>query len=147
MIRRPPRSTLFPYTTLFRSVSPPAFLIDGVQNNRTPPDWFFAHEKRQERQQWEQERNASSQDEQELRRIYDEERQTALHEYLASPEGRQKYDQAYTPLLAFHRAIEPERCREAAHEATVARLEQLEFRFPDYAVWALTRQTEMAGHS
>src|SRR5258706_1810119 len=25
MIRRPPRSTLFPYTTLFRSVSPVAF--------------------------------------------------------------------------------------------------------------------------
>src|SRR5258707_3541135 len=25
MIRRPPRSTLFPYTTLFRSSSPPAF--------------------------------------------------------------------------------------------------------------------------
>src|SRR5258708_12273473 len=24
MIRRPPRSTLFPYTTLFRSLSPPA---------------------------------------------------------------------------------------------------------------------------
>src|SRR3712207_6980114 len=24
MIRRPPRSTLFPYTTLFRSVSPPS---------------------------------------------------------------------------------------------------------------------------
>src|SRR5256885_8808964 len=24
MIRRPPRSTLFPYTTLFRSVAPPA---------------------------------------------------------------------------------------------------------------------------
>src|SRR5260370_23569870 len=25
MIRRPPRSTLFPYTTLFRSVAPPSF--------------------------------------------------------------------------------------------------------------------------
>src|SRR2546422_1356312 len=25
MIRRPPRSTLFPYTTLFRSVPPPSF--------------------------------------------------------------------------------------------------------------------------
>src|SRR3989442_9246861 len=25
MIRRPPRSTLFPYTTLFRSVKPPQF--------------------------------------------------------------------------------------------------------------------------
>src|SRR2546429_7839616 len=28
MIRRPPRSTLFPYTTLFRS--PPETLVDGV---------------------------------------------------------------------------------------------------------------------
>ena len=59
-------------------MSAPAFLIDGIQNNRTPPDWFYAHEKRQERQQWEQERDSSSQDEQELRRTYDDERQTAL---------------------------------------------------------------------
>src|SRR2546430_5350171 len=29
MIRRPPRSTLFPYTTLFRSVTPEAFVLDG----------------------------------------------------------------------------------------------------------------------
>src|SRR2546430_8406809 len=29
MIRRPPRSTLFPYTTLFRSWSPPAFMKDN----------------------------------------------------------------------------------------------------------------------
>src|SRR2546430_7707211 len=46
MIRRPPRSTLFPYTTLFRSLSEPAFLERilvlrvphvrevGVQDNR-----------------------------------------------------------------------------------------------------------------
>src|SRR5260221_7794365 len=27
MIRRPPRSTLFPYTTLFRSVAPPGLLL------------------------------------------------------------------------------------------------------------------------
>ena len=128
-------------------VSAPAFLIDGIQNNRTPPDWFYAHEKRQEKQQWEQERDLSSQDEQELRRVYDEERQTALHTYLSSTEGRQKYDQTYTPLLAFHQASDPERYREAAHEATLARIEQFDFRFPDYAVWALTRQTEMAGHS
>ncbi len=128
-------------------VSAPAFLIDGIQNNRTPPDWFYAHEKRQERQQWEQERNSSSKDEQELRRQFDEERQAALQTFISSPEGRQKYDEAYTPLLAFHRAIDPERCREAAHEATLARLEKMEFRFPDYAVWALTPQTEIAGHS
>src|SRR5947199_7694407 len=31
MIRRPPRSTLFPYTTLFRSVSWP--------ESRSPPSW------------------------------------------------------------------------------------------------------------
>src|SRR3712207_9068047 len=29
MIRRPPRSTLFPYTTLFRSVSPPTLSPTG----------------------------------------------------------------------------------------------------------------------
>src|SRR2546421_5515852 len=31
MIRRPPRSTLFPYTTLFRSTNPPSPLYSGVQ--------------------------------------------------------------------------------------------------------------------
>src|ERR1035438_2049158 len=29
MIRRPPRSTLFPYTTLFRSQNRPAILVEG----------------------------------------------------------------------------------------------------------------------
>src|SRR3712207_667966 len=36
MIRRPPRSTLFPYTTLFRSVSCPCALVVSV------PLTFFA---------------------------------------------------------------------------------------------------------
>src|SRR5258708_20723860 len=36
MIRRPPRSTLFPYTTLFRS--PPAF---PVRRPSTERDWHF----------------------------------------------------------------------------------------------------------
>src|SRR2546427_2116389 len=31
MIRRPPRSTLFPYTTLFRSVAAVMFLVDDQQ--------------------------------------------------------------------------------------------------------------------
>src|SRR3989449_5708701 len=30
MIRRPPRSTLFPYTTLFRSLFPYQMVLDGV---------------------------------------------------------------------------------------------------------------------
>src|SRR3989454_8344421 len=39
MIRRPPRSTLFPYTTLFRSSTSNNFLVDGVDNNN-----YFAGE-------------------------------------------------------------------------------------------------------
>src|SRR5256885_16991275 len=34
MIRRPPRSTLFPYTTLFRSVRRVAARVDPVENGR-----------------------------------------------------------------------------------------------------------------
>src|SRR2546427_1504734 len=39
MIRRPPRSTLFPYTTLFRSQSPPAPTLSpsGCHNNVETP--------------------------------------------------------------------------------------------------------------
>src|SRR2546429_3135562 len=39
MIRRPPRSTLFPYTTLFRSLDfrPPANAADGLQDNPIGP--------------------------------------------------------------------------------------------------------------
>src|SRR5690348_17464018 len=45
MIRRPPRSTLFPYTTLFRSV-----LLSSTESNRVEPKsvWLpdFGHERR-----------------------------------------------------------------------------------------------------
>ena len=37
MIRRPPRSTLFPYTTLFRSRSPGSTSIFRAPASRTPP--------------------------------------------------------------------------------------------------------------
>src|SRR2546426_3233855 len=40
MIRRPPRSTLFPYTTLFRSHVGPALDMDvGVQRKDELPEW------------------------------------------------------------------------------------------------------------
>src|SRR2546426_1782218 len=38
MIRRPPRSTLFPYTTLFRSVPAYAVEVDGVGLRRVDGD-------------------------------------------------------------------------------------------------------------
>src|SRR3712207_8983135 len=40
MIRRPPRSTLFPYTTLFRSIGY-AFVLLGVRALATRPGSFF----------------------------------------------------------------------------------------------------------
>src|SRR3712207_8564032 len=38
MIRRPPRSTLFPYTTLFRSEGQEAFTEKGLSVKRVNPD-------------------------------------------------------------------------------------------------------------
>src|SRR3712207_8410335 len=43
MIRRPPRSTLFPYTTLFRSKLTPAVIPRPTRGRRTPP-YAGAHE-------------------------------------------------------------------------------------------------------
>src|SRR5258707_10480324 len=38
MIRRPPRSTLFPYTTLFRSVSVPLEILRRISSGRCEVD-------------------------------------------------------------------------------------------------------------
>src|SRR3989442_3350465 len=46
MIRRPPRSTLFPYTTLFRSRHEPALFID---RNEDPPRPIFISDRKSTR--------------------------------------------------------------------------------------------------
>src|SRR5205823_8218350 len=43
MIRRPPRSTLFPYTTLFRSPSPPPWSFPPGSSRPRPP-WTRSEE-------------------------------------------------------------------------------------------------------
>src|SRR2546427_1895734 len=50
MIRRPPRSTLFPYTTLFRSPAVPGFhyywfVLDGVSVNDPASQTYFGYGK------------------------------------------------------------------------------------------------------
>jgi hypothetical protein len=122
-------------------VSPAAFLIDGVDNGRTPPDWFYAHEKRQERTQWERQQARAAQDERHLRTTYEQERKAAFSAYLRSADGRRHYDEAHAVLLDYYRVAEPLRFHEAAHEATLERLERVHFQFPDYPVWALHRST------
>src|SRR3712207_8595255 len=55
MIRRPPRSTLFPYTTLFRSIAtsrtPPSTLTSKSSRPR-PPMPHSSHAQGQARQRW-----------------------------------------------------------------------------------------------
>src|SRR2546427_6521731 len=49
MIRRPPRSTLFPYTTLFRShVGPAVVSIVAIEPLHLPPDRRFGSRERSE---------------------------------------------------------------------------------------------------
>lgn len=128
-------------------VSPAAFLIDGIENGRTAPDWMHAHEKRQQQKQWEQERTVLSAADVELRAAYEWDRGAAFQAYLASPEGQEKYRTAYPTLLVLYRATEPERCEDAAHEATLARMERLDFRFPEYAEWFQTKHLAAPGAS
>src|SRR2546430_12783843 len=45
MIRRPPRSTLFPYTTLFRSPGPIFFVFSSVESYAHFDDMRAAHDK------------------------------------------------------------------------------------------------------
>ena len=124
-------------------VSSAAFLIDAVHNNRTPPDWLYAHEKRRRQEQWEIERAATGEDS-ELLALYDQERAAALREFLASEEGRLKYEQAFEPYLAFYKATDPHRYREEANGAAIARVERLDFKFPEYDLWSLTCRYESA---
>src|SRR2546427_6512892 len=49
MIRRPPRSTLFPYTTLFRSTKLLRFAREGASGRRSP-FWIFRCRHRRQRE-------------------------------------------------------------------------------------------------
>lgn len=121
-------------------VSPAAFLIDGVQHGRTLPDWMHAHEKCQEKRQWELQHIPIAAAELDLRHEYDRERKSALNSYLASVEGRRRYRETYPTLVAFYKATEPQRFHKVAHEAALARIERMDFRFPEFETWSAGRR-------
>ncbi|MBS0261808.1 MAG: hypothetical protein JSS02_07610 [Planctomycetes bacterium] len=121
-------------------VSPAAFLIDGIQNQRMPPDWIYRHEKEQQTRQWEQQRAASDAKDASLRADYTHARQTALQEFLRSPEGRHllaRFTPAFEP---YYQATEPHRYQEAAREAATSKIEKEHFVFPEFGVWLLERR-------
>lgn len=120
-------------------VSPAAFLIDGINNQRMPPDWIHDHEKRVRQQQWERERAEYHSSEQPLHEEYASQRHIALQTYLRTPEARRYWEGAYTGFLEFYRKVEPHRSEAAAADATTAKIEREHFTFPDFGVWLLER--------
>lgn len=116
-------------------VSPAAFLIDGIQNNRMPPDWMYAHEKQQAREQWEGDKTPFVPTEQVGRDEYDRERAHAFEEFCRSAEGAKIYDKTFPILLAFHKVTDPHGYAEAARQATLSRMERVNFVFLEFSVW------------
>ena len=114
-------------------------MIDGIQNNRMPPDWMYAHEKQQEREQWERDKAAIAPTEQAPQDEYDRERAQAFEEFRRSAEGTTIYDQTFPILLAFHKVTDPHGYAEAARQATVSRMERVNFVFPEFSVWIANR--------
>jgi hypothetical protein len=121
-------------------VSPAAFLIDGIQNNRMPPDWMYAHEKQQEREQWERDKAAFALNVQTLRDEYDRARAKAFEEFRRSAEGTKIHDQTFPILLAFHKVTDPHSPAEAARQATLSRMERENFVFPEFSAWMASRK-------
>lgn len=120
-------------------VSPAAFLIDGVQQKRPLPDWSFAHEKEQERLQWERDQELRNTIQEQGLTAYEQARAVALREYQNSPEGRTKLEAYYTTLLVLYKVTVPDDAPQAARQAARQRLEAIDFKFPDYDEWSVSK--------
>jgi hypothetical protein len=123
-------------------VSPAAFLIDGIEQNRMSPDWLFAHEKLQEQRHWEQARAALQKEEQQLQHVYDKEKAAAFQTYLKTDAGKAAYRKTFDTLLELKKRTDPHRASDAAREETLARIEKVDFAFPDFADWAMEHASD-----
>lgn len=121
-------------------VSPAAFLIDGIQNGRMPPDWLYAHEKERDRREWERHHATQEAQEAPLRAAYQQARSAALRAYLATPDGQSHFNAAFEPFLQLYERTEPHRYRQAAQNAATAKIEREHFQFPDFGVWLLSKR-------
>ena len=117
------------------TASPAAFLIDGVQNNRRPPDWLLTHEKRLEQAQWDSKLRAAASKTAKAQQQYALERADALKRFLATAEGREAFQAALSPLLDFYRAREPHTFREAARKAAEEHVDRHTLPFPTFTEW------------
>lgn len=119
--------------------SPAAFFIDAIGNNRMPPDWIYAHEKKQHQQQWERERSGYQSTQQPLQDQWAAEREAATKAYLQSTDGRRHWEAAYAPFLEFYKKVEPHRAEAAAREAATTKVSKEYVSFPTFGEWLLNR--------
>ena len=101
---------------------------------------MYAHEKQQEREQWERDKVAFAATEQILHDEYDRARAMAFEKFRRSAEGTKIYDQTYPILLAFHNVTDPYSPAEAARQATLSRMERENFVFPEFSAWTTNRK-------
>ena len=117
-----------------------AFLMDGIQQNRMPPDWIYTHEKRQHQKRWEEDRMRSGLQERELRDLYQHERSAALQSFIDAADGQAHWQTAYEAFLTFYRSAGHDRPWEAARDAATGKVERDQFQFPDFGTWLLMRE-------
>ncbi|MBN8626659.1 MAG: hypothetical protein J0M17_14315 [Planctomycetes bacterium] len=124
-------------------VSPAAFFVDGVLNERMPPDWMYQLEKSQRQKAHEAELAKMKAVERLLQADYERQRREALKTFVQTPTGRKLYQAAYDFRLAFNlRQGDPSEV--AQRNADAEALEYLgrsdEFSFPEMSVWMLAEK-------
>ncbi len=127
-------------------VSPAAFFVDGVLNERTPPDWMYQLEKLQRRKSHEAEMAKMKAAERLLQESYERDCREALRVFVQSSDGTRLYQAAYDARLAFNlRQGDP--LEVARRNAEAEALEWVgrsdEFPFPKMPVWMLSRNVEI----
>ncbi len=125
--------------------SPAAFLIDGLHNNRPPPDWWHSHEKQRERRQWERDRVSRAETDESAQREYAQARKQALSVFLRTPEGHRLYEENYDHLIVLHRVTDPDRAEESARTAARQRIDRQTLSFPSFTEWQASHRESQAG--
>jgi hypothetical protein len=123
-------------------VSPAAFFVDGVLNDRTPPDWMYQLEKAQRQRRYEAESAKMKVAEQLLREQYKQQRQEGLKLFLKGDSGRSLYKMAYDARLAWHKAqgYHDDIANQRANDEALEWIERgEEFAFPEFAIWTLAQ--------
>ncbi|MBN8625803.1 MAG: hypothetical protein J0M17_09965, partial [Planctomycetes bacterium] len=123
-------------------VSPAAFFVDGVLNERMPPDWMYQLEKSQRQKAHAAEVAKMKAAEQLLQESYDREHRDALRAFVQTPHGRTLYQSAYDARLAFNlRQGDPmDIARQNAEREALEWVGRCdEFAFPKMPVWMLSQ--------